>query len=166
MSRKLIFLAFFCCTALLPALYSNSARLVENRVSDSYENRKSTDDKKTKAFSDNPLLLDGIPLDYSFFSLTSRGKLAIVAGDPYSADAVKVPFRAYLRRDGKPLNKVKEGTACETDEVELANVLAFAQAGDELVIEPTRKEDAVARRVIRLKLFWFLKLPFQKGDGC
>jgi hypothetical protein len=166
MSRKWILPAFCFCTVLLPSLYSNSVWSTENRIVDSHENRKLTDEKKAKVFANNPLVLDGIELDYSFFSLSSRGKLAVVAGDPNSADAVKVPFRAYLRRDGKPLNKSKANAACEVDEVELADVLASARVGDELVIEPTRKEDAVAMRIIRLKLFWFLKLPFQKGDGC
>ncbi|RRA99793.1 hypothetical protein [Larkinella rosea] len=166
MSRKWILPALCFCTVLLPSLYSHSMRSTENRITDSHESRKLTEEKKTKVFAHNPLVLDGIELDYSFFSLTSRGKLAVVAGDPNSADAVKIPFRAYLRRDGKPLNKGQATTVCERDEVELSEVLASAQVGDELVIEPTRKEDAVAKRIIRLKLFWFLKLPFQKGDGC
>ncbi|KAA9354742.1 hypothetical protein [Larkinella humicola] len=166
MSKKWIFLVFFFGTVSQPAVFSSSLLLTENRMTDSYESRKSGDEKKTKAFSDNPLLLDGISLDYSFFSLSSRGKLTVVAGDPYSPDATKIPFRAYLRRDGKPLNMGKADGRCEKSEIELSDVLAYAQVGDDLVIEPTRKEDAVARRIIRLKLFWFLKLPFRKGDGC
>ncbi|MGM9507058.1 hypothetical protein ACS5NO_05010 [Larkinella sp. GY13] len=166
MSKKWIFLAFLFGTFPQPSVFSGSVLLTENRVTDSHENSKSTAEKKTKEFSDNPLLLDGIPLDYSFFSLNSRGKLAVVAGDPYSPDAIKIPFRVYLRRDGKPLNRTKADGHCEKAEIELSDVLAYAQAGDDLVIEPIRKEDAVARRIIRLKLFWFLKLPFRKGDGC
>ena len=166
MSKKWIFLVFLFGTVSQPSVFSSSMLLPENRMADSHESRKSTDEKKTKEFSDNPLLLDGISLDYSFFSLSSRGKLAVVSGDPYSPDATKIPFRVYLRRDGKLLPMGKADGSCKAAEIELADVLAFAHVGDDLVIEPTRKEDAVARRIIRLKLFWFLKLPFRKGDGC
>lgn len=166
MSRKWIALFCFFGTVSLSSVVSNSMGVTENRVTESLENKKNTEEKKAKVFANNPLVLDGIELDYSFFSLSSRGKLAVVAGDPNSADAVKIPFRAYLRRNGKPVNGAKPEVGCATSEVELADVLAYARIGDELVIEPTRKEDAVAKRVIRLKLFWFLKLPFEKGDGC
>jgi hypothetical protein len=166
MSKKWIFLVFFFGTVSQPAVFSSSILLTENRMADSHESKKSADEKRKKEFSDNPLVLDGISLDYSFFSLSSRGKLSVVAGDPYSPDAIKIPFRAYLRRDGKPLNMAKADGNCEKVEIELSDVLAYAHVGDDLVIEPTRKEDVVAKRVIRLKLFWFLKLPFRQGDGC
>ncbi|GAB3909636.1 hypothetical protein GCM10028803_47550 [Larkinella knui] len=166
MTKKWIVLVLFFGTVSQPSVFSSSVRLMENRTTDSHESKKATDEKKTKEFSDNPLLLDGITLDYSFFSLSSRGKLTVVAGDPYSPDAVKIPFRVYLSRDGKQLTMGKANIRCQASEIDLADVLAYAHVGDDLVIEPIRKEDAVAKRIIPLKLFWFLKLPFKKGDGC
>ncbi|WP_460969272.1 hypothetical protein [Spirosoma migulaei] len=103
-------------------------------------------------FYGNPLTLNGKPLNYSSFSMSSRGILAVVEGDPGSKDATKVPFRVYLKRAGAVVTPYgSDNTQPVYYEIEMAAVLALARPGDDLVIEPTRKPDLVAKRVIKLR---------------
>ena len=109
-------------------------------------------------FFTNPLVLNGKSLDYTFFTTSSRGKLAVVAGNPESKEATKIPFRVYLRRNGMNILNGTSSCSREVYEVDMATVLAKSQHGDELVIEPVNKIDEEARRVIHLKsthwIFW------------
>lgn len=127
-----------------------------------------TIDKPT--FSSNPLLLNNRPLDYSLFSITSKGVLSVVAGQPGSAEAVKIPFRAYLKRNGMILMNGAIDSGKSVHELEISRILANAEVGDFLVIEPVRQEDWVARRSIRLmnSAFYFNLFSFLKKDkeGC
>jgi len=125
-------------------------------------------------FYGNPLILNGRSLDYNFFSKNSRGVLALVKGNPNSTDSPKVPFKIYLKHSGQIVNKGLSSDTHERYQVEVSGILALAQYGDELVIEPTRKSDAVAKRVIHLNkvdLMYMIFSPLfakQKGvnDGC
>lgn len=127
-----------------------------------------TIDKPT--FSSNPLLLNNRPLDYSLFSITSKGVLSVVAGQPGSAEAVKIPFRAYLKRNGMILMNGAIDSGKSVHELDISRILANAEVGDFLVIEPVRQEDWVARRSIRLmnSAFYFNLFSFLKKDkeGC
>ena len=122
------------------------------------------------AFSSNPLLLNNRPLDYSLFSITSEGILSVVAGQPGSAEAVKIPFRAYLKRNGMILMNGAIDSGKSVHELDISRILANAEVGDFLVIEPVRQEDWVARRSIRLmnSAFYFNLFSFLKKDkeGC
>ncbi|GAB3964005.1 hypothetical protein GCM10028806_00890 [Spirosoma terrae] len=122
------------------------------------------------AFSSNPLLLNNRPLDYSLFSITSKGVLSVVAGQPGSAEAVKIPFRAYLKRNGMILMNGAIDSGKSVHELDISRILANAEVGDFLVIEPVRQEDWVARRSIRLmnSAFYFNLFSFLKKDkeGC
>jgi hypothetical protein len=103
-------------------------------------------------FYGNPLMLDGKPLNYTTFSMSSRGMLAVVEGDPESKETTKVPFRVYLRRQGAVITPNGSGNSQSVYyEMEMTAVLALARPGDDLVIEPARKTDAVAKRVIKLR---------------
>ncbi|GAB4055624.1 hypothetical protein [Spirosoma litoris] len=103
-------------------------------------------------FYGNPIVLNDKPLDYSTFTKASRGELALVEGDPESKDATKVPFRVYIRRLGTVAEQsVLESAQSVYYRIEVADVLAFAHPGDDLIIEPARKTDSVARRVIKVK---------------
>ncbi|GAB3959519.1 hypothetical protein GCM10028805_55790 [Spirosoma harenae] len=115
------------------------------------------------SFYTNPLVLNGKSLDYTFFTTSSRGTLAVVAGNPDSKEATKIPFRVYLRRNG--MNILNGTSSCnrEVYEADLAAVLSKSQHGDELIIEPVNKIDEEARRVIHLKsTHWF----FWIKPGC
>ena len=124
-------------------------------------------------FYGNPLVLNGRPLDYKTFWKGSKGVLALVKGNPNSADSPKVPFKIYLKHDGQVVNKGLSSDTRELYEVEVAHILALARFGDELVIEPARESDAKAKRVINLTkidLMYMIFSPMfakQKGgDGC
>lgn len=124
-------------------------------------------------FYGNPLVLNGKPLDYSTFWKGSKGVLALVKGNPNSADAIKVPFKIYLKHEGQIVSKGLSSDTRELYEVEIAHILALAHFGDELIIEPAQKSDAKAKRVIKLAkidLMYMILGPLlakQKGgDGC
>lgn len=124
-------------------------------------------------FYGNPLVLNGKPLDYQTFWKGSKGLLALVKGNPNSADATRVPFKIYLKHEGQVVNKGLSSDSRELYEVEVAHVLALARFGDELVIEPALKSDVKAKRVIKLAkidLMYMILGPLlakQKGgDGC
>lgn len=96
----------------------------------------------------NPLLMNGKPLNYANFSIESKGILTMVEGEPKSPGAVKIPFLIYLRRDGVILGQGEEGP--EVYEIEVADILMFAQPGDHLIITPARKTDWKAKRIIKV----------------
>jgi hypothetical protein len=101
----------------------------------------------------NPLLLDGKGLDYGVFTLRTRGELTLVKGDPGSHGSVKISFFVRLRRGGK----IVDGTNMELfnkeiDAIEISKVLAMGQPGDQLIIDPARKEDWKAKRILNLIL--------------
>ena len=102
-------------------------------------------------FYDNPLLLNGKPLDYSFFGLGSRGELAVIKGAAATGKPTNVPFYVYLRRDGlKVAIPGKERPDPAQISVDISEVLKYAEPGDQLVIEPVRKEDGAAKRILNI----------------
>jgi hypothetical protein len=102
-------------------------------------------------FYRNPLLLDGRLLDYTRFSLESKGELTVIKGAAVTGNTVQVPFYVYLRRDG---NKVvlpgNEKCSKGQDKIEISEILKHAKPGDELIIEPVNKEDGPAKRILKL----------------
>lgn len=114
-------------------------------------------------FPDNSLVLNDNPLDYNLFTIYSRGKLAVVSGDPTSEEATPVPFRIYLRRNGMIIQKGASDPNRQQCEIEVSTVLALALPGDELVIDPARQADSSARRIIPLKGLTWLLFP---KSGC
>ncbi|GAB4029989.1 hypothetical protein GCM10028809_22040 [Spirosoma gilvum] len=100
-------------------------------------------------FYTNPLILNGKPLDLTVFSIHSRGHLALVLGDPTSEEAVKIPFRMYLYRNGTLIHKEESDQGRQVHDI--ATVMDLASPGDDLVIDPVRPMDKPARRVIRLQ---------------
>lgn len=124
-------------------------------------------------FYGNPLVLNGKPLDYQTFWKGSKGLLALVKGNPNSADSPKVPFKIYLKHEGEVVNKGLSSDTRELYEVEIAHVLALARFGDQLIIEPARESDMKAKRVINLTkidLMYMILSPLlakqKNGDGC
>ena len=118
-----------------------------------------------KAFY-NSVLFNGKPLINEQFSLNSRGVLTMVMGDMKT----KIPFKIYLKRQDKivPLG----GSAYENEltEIEVSQILKFANLGDQLVIEPVDKKPQTAVKVIFLRYSYFLEF-LNRGnsnnkDGC
>ncbi|GHN02439.1 hypothetical protein WSM22_39280 [Cytophagales bacterium WSM2-2] len=104
----------------------------------------------------NPLLINGKPLDYSYFNLKSIGHLTVIKKAPLTGETLQVPFNVYLRRNGyKILIPGRERSDQKQIKIELSEILRYAQSGDQLVIEAVREEDGPIKRI--------LKLP---GNGC
>jgi len=129
-----------------------SARAMEVMQDNEYT---STGYEKGKFFS-NPLMLNEKPLDYNVFSLGSKGELTVIKGAAITGQTTHVAFYAYLRRNG---NKVtipgKEGSDPKQIKIEISEILRHAKPGDQLVIEPVRKEDGPVKRILKLL-----------GDSC
>ena len=126
-------------------------------------------------FYSNPLTLNGLPLNNVTFWKGSKGILALVKGNPNAAGSPKVPFKIYLKHEGQIINKGLSSDTRECYEVQVDYILALADFGDELIIEPARKSDALAKRVIKLtkiNLMYMIFSPFLpkpkgvSGDGC
>lgn len=98
----------------------------------------------------NPLVLNGKPLDYTRFSIMSKGILTVVEGNPESPEAVKIPFTVYLRRDGEIITQGKSDPGQEVYEIEISEVLSLAKDGDHLLIVPVRESDWKAKRIIKV----------------
>jgi len=72
----------------------------------------------------------------------------MVEGDPESPKAVKIPFLIYLRRDSVILGRGEAGP--EVYEIEIADILMFAQPGDHLIVTPAQKTNQKATRTIKV----------------
>ena len=124
----------------------------------------------------NPITLNGHALSVAGVALNSRGILAMIEGDPLRA-LFNVPnwratcetkpqhqpmsFRVLLRRDGAvvkqwPADEAKPGYSVQLDEL-----WPFAQPGDELIFEPTRAMDELAKRIIQV-----MPINWLPADGC
>ncbi|MDF9800271.1 hypothetical protein OKW21_005534 [Catalinimonas alkaloidigena] len=99
----------------------------------------------------NPLLLNGNLLDYGAFNTHSRGVLTVMKGEPDSAEAQRIPFKLYLRREGKLLERAQIGFAQDSKyEIEISQVLAHSLPGDQLIIDPVKKEHWKAKRILKI----------------
>lgn len=124
-------------------------------------------------FSTNLLVLNGKPLNQDTFWKGSKGKLTLVKGNLNSKSSCKVPFRIYLKHEGKIINNGQSSDTRELYEVEVAPILELARFGDELIIEPAQKSDSKAKQTISLTkidyMYMFLSPFFPKtkgGNGC
>lgn len=104
----------------------------------------------------NPLMLNGEPLDYSIFGLSSKGELTLAKEATTTAQTEQIPFYVYLRRNGKKVFIPGKASPDQKQiKIEISEVLNYAKPGDQLIIEPVRKEDGPAKRILKLL-----------GNGC
>lgn len=103
-------------------------------------------------FFSNPLMLNGVPLDYSQFGLGSKGNLTVAKGSPITGNVTLVPFRVYLRRNGtKVVLPEKEKCDGGQIQIDISEILKFAVPDDQLVIEAVKKEDGAVKRILKLR---------------
>lgn len=105
---------------------------------------------KGENFYCNPLLLDGVSLDYNYFTLYSRGVLTIALGNPETCESL-IPFYIELRRKGEIIRS--SATAFLTKEmkrIEISEVLILCKPGDEIIIQPANKHHWKAKRILKL----------------
>ncbi len=107
-------------------------------------------------FASNPLMLDGKPLDYSTFSISSKGELTVIKVATANGQTMQIPFYVYLRRNGaKVLFSCKNKPNPKQIKIDILRILKAAKPGDQLIIEPVNKEDGPAKRILKLL-----------GNGC
>lgn len=120
-----------------------------------------------KAFY-NSILFNGKPLIYDQFSLSSRGVLTMVMNDSKTKEMKTMLFKVYLKRQDKvlPFGDYNRGNG--VGEIEVSEILKFANLGDQLVIEPVEKKAQMSTRVIFLRYSYFLEFLNRGGnkDGC
>lgn len=120
-----------------------------------------------KAFY-NSVLFNGKPLIYDQFSLSSRGILTMILNDSKTKEMKSMAFRVYLKRQDKilPFGRSDDGNG--VTEIEVSEILKFANLGDQLVIEPVEKKAQMSTRVIFLRYSYFLEFLNRGGnkDGC
>ena len=105
---------------------------------------------KPRHFYGNPVRLNGHQLDWGHFSMKTTGKLTLVHGDPQSPQATTIPFTVSLRRKGELLSRRGSVLSRPLEAVDLADVLALARPGDQLIIDPVNARDWLAKRIVAL----------------
>jgi hypothetical protein len=102
-------------------------------------------------FYDNPLMLNGKPLDYNVFNAKSKGELTVIKGAAITGKTTQVSFYVYLRRDG---NKVptpgNERSDISQTKIDISEILQYAKPGDQLVIEPVNRVDGPVKRILKV----------------
>lgn len=121
---------------------------------------------QSASFFSNSIQLNGYPLDYSNFTLLSRGVMTLVDQGNSSEKGKQVPFRVYLRRKGVVITEGGMSDKTEYRNVPIHQILAKALPGDELVIDPLYRTDRINRQVITLRMFAWLLFRGVRGDGC
>ena len=112
----------------------------------------------------NSLLFNGKPLVYDQFSLSSRGVLTMVMSDSKTKEMKTMLFKVYLKRQDKILPFGVSNQVSGVTELEVSEILKFANLGDQLVIEPVEKKAQMSTRVIFLRYSYFLEF-LNRGNG-
>lgn len=107
----------------------------------------------------NALLFNGKPLNEQF-SLSSRGILTMVMSD----SKTKIPFKIYLKRQDRIVPLGGSSYENKLTEIEVSQILKFANLGDQLIIEPVEKKPQTAIKVIFLRYSYFLEF-LNRGNG-
>lgn len=102
-------------------------------------------------FYANPLLLNGESVEFSVFSSVNRGMISLVKGNPESETKTKTPFYIYIKRAGRMVDAYSYAHNNAVTEFEMAEILKFAQVGDQIIIDPANKNEQVGRRIITVK---------------
>jgi hypothetical protein len=118
----------------------------------------------------NSLLFNGKPFVNEQFSLSSRGVLTMVMSDSKTKELKSMAFKIYLKRQDKVVPFGGSNHGNEVLEIEVSEILKFANLGDQLIIEPINRQSQMSTRVILLKESYFLDfLNNRRGgnkDGC
>jgi hypothetical protein len=113
----------------------------------------------------NSVLFNGKPLIYDQFSLSSRGVLTMVMNDSKTKEMKSMLFKVYLKRQDKILPFGISNQVSGVTELEVSEILKFANLGDQLVIEPVEKKAQMSTRVIFLRYSYFLEFLNRGNNG-
>jgi hypothetical protein len=101
-------------------------------------------------FYDNPLMLDGKPLDYNVFNKKLTGELTVVKGAAVTGRTIQVSFYCYLRRKGEVVPVPGQESNLGHTRLEISEILKHAKEGDLLVIESVNKVDGAVKRILKV----------------
>jgi hypothetical protein len=104
---------------------------------------------KNVYFSCNPVHLGGYPLVGAEF-IRSQEVLSVVECQQDKPAATKIPFRVYLRRNGKIIEMGQSSSTRQHFQIDLEEVLEQAENGDFLIINPVRRRDFQAKRIFKV----------------
>lgn len=128
--------------------------------------------KSPDTIESNSLLINGRAIAADQFSHVVRGTLTLVKGNAASKQKTAVPFLIYLKRSGKTVNPESYAHNFAVWSYEIDDILQYAQAGDELIIDPVKQQNNSGRKVITVKrtqilprFQWFYVLN-PKKDNC
>lgn len=102
-------------------------------------------------FLSNSLMLNGKPLDFGDFNLSSRGELTVTNAVTNPDEQASIPFYVYLKRNGtKVLVAGDEATDPAHTKIDISEILQHAQPGDYLVIEAVNKEESAVNSILKV----------------
>ncbi len=152
--------AIACLLFAIPQIVSAQSSLIERWWADSIIlDNELGPNAGEQTGNYNPLILNDKPLNYTRFNIFSKGIMAVIKDHSIFTKAEKVPFLIYLRRDGELINQGASSSVRQVFSVEISDVLKLSQPGDHLIIEPARKADQKAKRILKI-------VVVIGGDGC
>jgi len=125
---------------------------------------------KTMDSDEHALLLNGTVVNTAQFSHVVRGIISVAkrGSDPKSL----VPFHIYLKRNGRIINAEGHAHNFAVQHWEIAEILKWAEPGDQIVIDPAEPRSTAGRKVITVektqilpKFQWFYVVKTKK-DNC
>lgn len=128
--------------------------------------------KSTGTIDDNALLINGRVVTTEQFAHVTRGTLTLAKSNAAAGKKAAIPFLIYLKRGNMIVNPESHGHNFAVWSSEIRDILEFAEAGDQLIIDPVKPHNAAARKVIIIKKtqvvpqFQWFYLPRQKKDNC
>jgi hypothetical protein len=116
----------------------------------------------------NSLFINGKPLVNEPFSISSKGILTMVMSDSKTKDTKTIPFKVYLKRQDNLVPLGGTNYSNELLQIEVSQILKFANLGDQLIIEPVNRKSQMSTQVIILRESYFLEFLNRGGkrDGC
>ncbi|SDE99570.1 hypothetical protein SAMN04487996_108154 [Dyadobacter soli] len=119
---------------------------------------------------ESTLLLNGTEVNTAQFSHVVRGVISLAKGG--SDRKSLVPFHIYLKRHGRIINAEGYSHNFAVQQWEIADILKWAEPGDQIIIDPTEPRNAAGRKVITVKktqilpqFQWFFGVKSKK-DNC
>lgn len=99
-------------------------------------------------FHCNPLTINGKMWDIESIPASQKGLLSLVECQPDQSTEAAIPFHIYLRRAGEIVESGLSSSTQEHTQIDLTEILKDAKEGDQLIINPVRKRDFRAKRIL------------------
>lgn len=128
--------------------------------------------KSANAPDENSLLINGRVVTTEQFAYVTNGILTIAKSNSVSNQKTALPFLIYLKRGGMIVNPESHGHNFAVWSSDVHDILEYAEAGDQLIIDPVKPHNTSARKIITIKktqivprFQWFYVLK-PKKDNC